>query len=77
MSPPLTPVRRRFLEFLIGVIVLHAIAIVAYHALDIPDAPQRHQKLYAWTWMGLTAVVVLAGLQRMKRARRPRRGPTS
>ena len=73
MSRPLTPTRRRFLEFLVAIIVLHTLAIAVYYALDIPDAPARHQKLYAWGWMGLTAAVVLVGLQRIKRARRAAR----
>jgi len=67
---PLTFARRRFLEFIVAIVVLHTLAIAAYYLIDIPSAPQRHQKLYAWAWMVLTAVVVLGGLQRIKRARR-------
>jgi Mg2+ and Co2+ transporter CorA len=70
VSRPLSPTRRRFLEFLVAIIILHTLAIAVYYGLDIPGAPERHQKLYAWGWMGLTAVVVLVGLQRIKRARR-------
>lgn len=67
---PLTIARRRFLEFIAAIVVLHTLAMAAYYLIDIPSAPQRHQKLYAWAWMVLTAVVVLVGLQRIRRARR-------
>lgn len=75
MTRTVTPARRRFLQFLLAIVVLHVIAIAAYYLADIPSAPERHQKLYAWTWMGLTVAVVLVGIQRMKRARR--RGATT
>jgi hypothetical protein len=65
-----TPARRRFLELLVSVAVLHAVAIALYYALDIPLARTSAQRTFAWTWMGLTVVVVLIGVQRLKRARR-------
>ena len=69
----MSPMRRRFLEFLTAIAVLHAAAIAAYYLLDIQAAPPGRQRAYAWTWMGLTVVVVVVGLQRIKRARL--RGP--
>ncbi len=67
--------RRRFLEFLVSVAVLHAAAIGTYYALEIGRAPMNQQRIYAWTWMALTVAVVVVGLQRIKRARRSgRRG---
>ncbi|MEX2178566.1 MAG: hypothetical protein WD801_07635 [Gemmatimonadaceae bacterium] len=70
MKRPLSLVRGRFLQFLGSVVVLHVIAIAAYYSLGIPRAAERLQKLYAWGWMGLTVVVVVVGIQRLKRARR-------
>jgi hypothetical protein len=67
---PNPPARRRFLELLASVALLHAVAIALYYALDIPLADARTQRAFAWTWMGLTVVVVLIGVQRLKRARR-------
>lgn len=62
--------RRRFLQLLVSVAVLHAVAIAGYYLFDIPRAPSDRQRIYAWTWMALTVAVVVVGLQRLKRARR-------
>ena len=53
---------------------VHGVAIAAYHLLDIPSASLRAQRVFAWVWMGATVVVVVVGLQAIKRARR--RGAT-
>ncbi len=66
--------RRRFLELLVGVAIVHGVAIALYYALGIPRAPTQTQRLFAWVWMGLTVVVVLIGVQRLKRARTKGRG---
>jgi hypothetical protein len=62
--------RRRFLEFLVGVAAVHIVAIAIYYGADIAHAVPQRQRLFAWIWMGATVVVVLLGLQRIKRARR-------
>lgn len=67
-----SPTRRRFLEFLVAVAVLHGAAIALYYTLGIPRAPTSRQRIFAWTWMGLTVFVILLGLARIKRARRQR-----
>lgn len=69
MPPHTSLARKRFRQFLLGVAVLHLAAIGAYYALDVANAAPRAQRMYAWVWMGLTVFVVLAGLQRIKRAR--------
>ena len=71
---PITATRRRFLELLVGVAIVHAVAIGLYYALDIPRTPAQTQRLFAWVWMGLTVGVVLIGVQRLKRARTRRQG---
>lgn len=69
MPPQTSLARKRFRQFLLAVAILHVAAIGAYYALDIAGAAPRMQRLYAWVWMGLTVLVVLAGLQRITRAR--------
>lgn len=67
-----TPTRRRFFELLVSVGLVHTVAIVLYYWLDLPRTPARTQRWFAWMWMSLTVVVVLIGVQRLKRARRAR-----
>ena len=68
----MTPARRTFLQFMSAVALLHVTAVALYYALDIAQEAPARQRLFAWTWIGLTAVVVFGGLQRLKRARRQR-----
>lgn len=74
MKQPLSASRRRFLEFLVSVAVVHGAAIVLFYALQIERAPAARQRMFAWVWMGVTVAVVVIGLQRFKRARRLDRG---
>ena len=64
--------RRRFLEFLVSVGAVHVVAITLYYAFDVVHADPGRQRMFAWVWMGVTVAVVFVGLQRLKRARRPR-----
>lgn len=66
----LTPVRRRLVEFVVAVTVLHAVAIALYHALDIQGRSTEMQERYAWVWLAFAAAVTLIGLRRFHRARR-------
>jgi uncharacterized membrane protein YdjX (TVP38/TMEM64 family) len=61
--------RKRFRQFLLSVALVHVVAIAGYYALGVERAPTRFQRMYAWTWMGVTVAVVVIGLQRLKRAR--------
>ena len=65
-----TPLRQRFLEFLVAVALVHVVAIVIYYADDIPHASVGMQRTFAMIWMGLTVAVVLVGMQRITRERR-------
>ena len=67
-----TPTRRRFLQFLVSVGVVHVTAIALYYAF-VAGSSARIQRIFAWAWMGVTVAVVLVGLQRIKRARRSTR----
>jgi heme/copper-type cytochrome/quinol oxidase subunit 4 len=61
------------LEFLVSVAAVHVVALGLYYALHLPQAPAGEQRMFAWVWMGVTVLVVLVGLQRIKRARNARR----
>jgi hypothetical protein len=65
-----SPARKRFLEFLVSVAAVHVAAIALYYGLDLPHSPAARQRMFAWTWMGATVLVIFVGLQRIKRARR-------
>jgi hypothetical protein len=69
----LSPSRKRFLEFLVSVAAVHILAIALYYALDVSQWPAGQQRFFAWAWMAVTVVVVVIGLQRIKRARRAAR----
>ncbi|HJQ19307.1 MAG TPA: hypothetical protein VJ867_03090 [Gemmatimonadaceae bacterium] len=70
-----SPIRRRFLEFLVGVAAVHIVAITLYYAMDISHAPLPRQQMFGWIWMAATVLVVVIGLQRIKRARGRRASP--
>ena len=70
-------VRRRFLEFLVSVVMVHVIFIAMYYALDLRHWTVERQRVFAWIWMAATIAVVFVGLQRIKRARRARSGPST
>ena len=68
----MSPVRRRFREFLVSVALVHVVALGLYYATGVAHAPAQRQRVFAWVWMGATVLVVFVGLQRIKRARRAR-----
>lgn len=70
MTRPLPATRKRFLEFIVAITVVHVVAITLYYTLHIPRTSVREQRIFAWTWMLVTVAVVFVGLQRLKRARR-------
>ena len=67
-----TPARRAFMQFMLAVAVLHISAIALYYVMGIAASPPVRQRVFAWTWIGVTTMLVFAGLQRVKRARRAR-----
>ena len=71
-STPNSPVRRRFLEFLLIVAAIHIVAIALYYTLHVQRWTSQHQRSFAWVWMAATIAVIFMGLQRIKRARRGR-----
>ena len=72
-----SPARKRFLEFLVSVAALHIASMALYYGLDMAHSPAARQRMFAWTWRGTTVLVVVVGLQRLKRARRDARRSAS
>jgi hypothetical protein len=68
----MSPARRKFLAFIVAVVLVHVVAIGLYYALGIPDASTGTQRVFGWSWLAATVAVVFVGLQRLKRARRQR-----
>ena len=66
---PLSPARRRFLEFLASVAAVHVGAIALYYGLNVAHAAPLMQRGFAWAWMAVTVAVVFVGLRRIKAAR--------
>lgn len=69
MTHSASPARRLLLRLLVAVAALHAGAIALYYTLDIPRAAPPWQRSFAWTWLGLTCVVVVIGLRRLRQTR--------
>jgi hypothetical protein len=69
VSPAETPARKRFREFIVGIAVLHAVAIALFYALDMRHAAPARQRYFAWIWMVATVAAIFVGLQRIRRAR--------
>ena len=71
VSPAL---RSAVVRLVIGVVVLHAIAIAIYYLGDIALRPPSIRYAFFAAWMLLTLAVVLPGLQRIRVARTRARG---
>ncbi len=63
-------IRRRFLELVLSVVVLDAIIVAVWYAMDIRHDSQTTQFRLGVGWMLLTLVVVGIGLKRFHAARR-------
>jgi drug/metabolite transporter (DMT)-like permease len=61
--------RRATLHLVLGIVVLHTIAMLVYYAA-IVHAPERARMIFTGTWTALTAVVVAVLLKRVRRVRR-------
>ena len=70
------PVRKRFREFIVGIAILHGVAIALFYALDMRHAAPVRQRYFAWIWMAATVAAIFVGLRRIRRARF-RSGPKS
>jgi uncharacterized membrane protein len=63
--------RRATLHLVLGVVLLHAIAMLTYYAA-IVHAPERARMIFTGIWTALTALVVAVLLGRVRRVRRGR-----
>lgn len=67
---------RKHLMIMVGLILLiDAIAVAVFSALDIGDAPRRTKTLFTAVWTVVTLAVVLNGLYRIRLARGVRGSP--
>jgi len=69
VTPADTPARKRFREFLIGVALVHGVAIALFYAFDLRHATPMRQRYFAWIWLAATVTVIFVGLRRIRRAR--------
>ena len=66
--------RRATLQLLIGVGLLHGVAILIWYAAII-HSPERTKNIYVWIWLIATAFVVAILLKRVRRVRHSRTSP--
>lgn len=69
-APDIALLRRRMLELVGAVVVVHAIGVACLLAFDIRSRSPEVQRWYLWGWLGVGALVVGIGLRRMRAARR-------
>lgn len=70
-----TPAQRELLRFVLTVLALEVVAIGIFYAADIESAPGGTRRAYMLIWTAASLVVVLTGLQRIRRARFGGRSP--
>ena len=64
---------RKHFTIMVGLIlVIDALAVAVFNALDIGDAPKRTRTVFTIAWTALTLAIVLNGLYRIRLARTPR-----
>ena len=66
--------RRATLQLLLGVGLLHGVAILTWYAAIIHSA-ERTKNIYVWMWLISTAFVVAILLKRVRRVRHSRTSP--
>ena len=73
MTSPRTPLRTELTRHLFGligsVVVLDVVAIALYFGLHVMSATPRTQAMFAGAWIGLTLVIVLVWLGKIRAAR--------
>ena len=66
-APP--ELRRRVFQLVISVVVLDVIALAGYQLAHVGDRNARSQLIFTGTWLALTVLLVLVGLNRVRDAR--------
>ena len=62
-------VRKHLMIMVAAILAIDAVAILAFRALGIEDAPRDRRLLFTGVWTVLSLVVVLHGLYRIRMAR--------
>ena len=68
-----SPAHRHLVVMVVSVVVLHAVAIAAYHLADLAAASRPVRTAFTAAWTIATAVIVGVGLGRIRKARYGRR----
>lgn len=63
--------RAAALHLVLGVAVVHGVALVLYYALGIATGPDRTRTIFIMLWTFVTALTVAFLLRRVRAARRP------
>ena len=62
-------IRKHLMIMVALILVIDAIAVAMFSALDIGDAPRRTRTLFTAIWTVVTLAIVLNGLYRIRLAR--------
>ncbi len=65
-------IRKQLMIMVALILVVDAIAIAVFNALDIADAPRSTRTVFTAAWTIITLAIVLNGLYRIRLARGPR-----
>ena len=68
-------IRKHLMIMVALILLIDAIAVAVFSALDIGDAPRRTRTLFTAVWTVVTLAVVLNGLYRIRLARGARGSP--
>ena len=69
MAMPKRDVRKHLMIMVGLILAIDAIAILIFRTMGIEDAPRDRKMLFTGVWTGLSLIVVLNGLYRIRRAR--------
>ena len=69
MGDRMREIRKHLMIMVALILVIDAIAVAMFSALDIGDAPRRTRTLFTALWTVVTLAIVLNGLYRIRLAR--------
>jgi hypothetical protein len=68
-APQRAALRRAVLRLVMGVVLLHAVALSIYYGAGIAHGPSRTRTIYVIVWSVATALVVGVSLRRVRQVR--------
>ena len=66
--------RRAVLQLVVGVVVVHALALSIFHFGDVEQAAPRTRTIFVGVWTFATAITVAVLLRRVRQIRNASRG---